>query len=233
MIKAGAGRPKTGTIRIEDAGKTYYRVACDRCTEMVTTPQMPTQEREVVCSSCRWVANKAKPSTKVRRRGHQTNYFTECDRCGKVQKTPFMPKKERAFLCDGCYGEERASDHGGPVAEPETRETPSPAPAGTRAETTSPAKNQDRQYEVACRKCGLRVSVRFLPRRGERFVCKDCFLAESARKDRQKQQGTHGTRLMFNIECVRCGKVEQVDFVPKSLTEAVCTDCYPKKPRRN
>jgi len=257
VIKAGAGRPKAGVIRVENAGKTYYRGACDRCSEMVTTPRMPLHDQELICSACRWVVNKAKPSTRVKRKGSMTTYFTQCDCCGDIQKTPFMPKKEREFLCDLCFREQRQRQEvAGELAAAESEAATGAHEAGAdRVETAategapsfaaapdapgapveaSPveAAPVEALHDVACHRCGKRVAVRFLPARGESFVCKDCFLASSARREKELKKEKPGTRLWFQIECVRCGKLERVDFVPKSLTESICTDCYPKKPRR-
>jgi CxxC-x17-CxxC domain-containing protein len=238
VIKASAGRAKAGVIRVEDAGKTYYRGACDRCSAMVTTSKMPLHDQELVCNACRWVISKGKPSTRVRRKGTLTTYFTECDVCGDVQKTPFMPKKERDFLCDLCFRAERqdqararALASAVEVDEAPVPDAPTTEPILSEVDPT-PVASEEPLHDVACRQCGKRVAVRFSPARGESFVCKDCFLASSARKEKELNKEKPETRLWFQIECVRCGKLERVNFVPKSLTESICTDCYPKKPRR-
>jgi len=238
VIKSSGRRQKSGVIRVDgEDGKTYFRSPCDRCGDMVKTDFQPLEGRELTCRSCRWIAEKAKPSTRVKRRGEKTTYLTECDLCGDVAKTPFMPKKGRKFLCDGCMVAEREEAAATAVAEGEpeheavshaepSQQAPNPE-APVEKESVEPDKPL---FDVTCRACGKVEQFRFKPARGERFLCKDCYLAEREREAAGKDRPD--TRLLFQIECAWCGKHETVSFVPRDLTEPVCSSCYEKRKKR-
>lgn len=262
VVKAGERRLRSGLIRVESEDGVLYRGACDRCTAMVTCRTAPEQGRELLCKNCVYVARVGKPSTKVKRKGDKALfYLTECDLCGDEGKTPFLPKKERPYLCDLCYAEadkEKAKAAPAPVrpapiaAEqaPAERAEPGDAPAvefdqeHAAAEAapakTAPAKVQtpappaepayQPTYKHSCRRCRKKFLLKFRSEKGERFICPDCFEKESQQEEKRKDRPS--TRLIFKIECVVCGKHESVDFVPKSLTESICTECFNKRRRK-
>lgn len=288
-------------MRVQDKnGKVHYKVPCDRCLAVVRVPFQPKADREITCKDCRYVAEKAKPSTHLKRdkQGKPLAWYTDCDLCGDRQKTPFMPKKSRTFLCDLCMVEARKQEAEAKEAEAlaraeqeaEAREAEAAAlakqpeqveadgPLEEAPETVAEAQAPDaavnqgplvgesdpvpqtaigeakevaldaaaeaaaedtdvvdanlaeaepqQMYDVTCRRCKKVEMFRFKPARGEGFVCKDCFLADSER--RAKPKNPHGTSLMFQIECFQCGKNETVNFVPKDLYEPICTDCFEK-----
>jgi CxxC-x17-CxxC domain-containing protein len=72
--------------------------------------------------------------------------------------------------------------------------------------------------------------LRFRPPRGERITCPQCFSDKI--DQREKPRNPHGTRTMFQIECVECGRQETVDFVPSSLSETTCSKCFEAKKER-
>ena len=238
VVKAPRHRQKSGVIRVDgEDGKTYFRSPCDRCGDMVKTDFQPLEDRELTCRECRWIATKAKPSTRVKRRGGKATYITECDLCGDVAKTPFLPKKDRRFLCDGCMAAEREErrtaelEEQVPVTEevPEPPSPPSDETPGIEKAGPEPLRDQP-LFDVTCRGCRKVEQLRFKPARGERFLCKDCYLAEKDREAAGKNRPD--TRLLFQIECAWCGKHETVSFVPRDLTEPVCSSCHEKRKKR-
>jgi len=239
VIKGSRSRPKAGVIRVDtEDGKTYFRGPCDRCSDMVRTDFQPSEGRELLCRECRWVADKAKPSTRLKRKhGKVLHYLTECDECGDRQKTPFMPKRDRRFLCDACFAEHKEHEPA-VVSEPDVVPEPQ-APSDNPWRATSIVKpkklpdpdrlkNQEpARFNVICRSCRKVERLRFRPDKGEYFLCKDCYLEERERKEARKNRPD--TRLIFQIECADCGKHETVDFVPRDLTEPICSDCFEKR----
>ena len=244
IVKAGQHRPRSGVIRIQDKnGRTWYRTTCDRCNEMAKESRQPLQGQEVVCSECRWIAAKGKPSTQVRRKHGKVQHFTtECDLCGDRQKTPFLPKQNRPFLCDGCFEEEKKNtamlepkqETAGPDdaarTEPDDSARTEPEDSAGSKANTSPWKEPVKRFQVTCRRCRNRVELRFLPPPDEYFMCKSCYMDESTRKEQRKDRPDIQT--WFNIECAACGKLETVDFVPQDLTEPMCTSCFEKRKKR-
>ena len=257
VVKAPRHRLKSGVIRVQgEDGKTYFRAPCDRCQTMTKVDFQPREDRELYCRDCRWIAAKAKPSTRVKRRGDKVLYYTtECDLCGDRQKTPFLPKKDRRFLCDGCFEAEK--EQRGTVQKPEkskshavqkpekstSRETGSEpivpkAEIAAEPETVKPTEAaaatdtspEAPLFDVYCRRCHKVEQMRFKPARGEYFLCKDCYLAERTREEAKKHRPD--TRLLFQIECAICGKQETVGFVPRDLTEPVCSSCHEKRKKR-
>ena len=231
VIKAGQKKIKSGIIRVVNAdGNTLYKGSCDRCDTLLTVPFPPLLGRDFVCRSCKWVAAQGKPSTKVRRKNDTSLYFTRCDVCETVQKTPFMPKKDRPFLCDGCYRESRPEQENRPKPRAPAGET---RPARERPKPPPQTGGQDRPlHEEPCHQCGLKVRIRFLPDPDKPFFCPNCFPVVAEDAD-QKHRGNEGTRVLFHIECAYCGKREAVDFVPRSLSESYCSECFKQKPWRS
>jgi CxxC-x17-CxxC domain-containing protein len=211
---------------------------------LTQTRKAPVVGRELVCGDCRGVARNAKPSTRVKRKkGKVLHFITECDLCGDKEKTPFMPKKGKPFLCDLCYKEtlppreERQEaqtanpDDGAEVAASTDRKdrpvSDVEAPV-TRARRDAPPRPRE-EYDLFCRRCKTTVKLNFKPERGEGFICRPCYEKEIGLKD---QEDRPDTRLIFKMECVSCGKRETVNFVPKSLSEPICTDCFNARKQR-
>ena len=240
VVKGGQQRARGGVIVVEGKdGKTFYRCSCDRCNQFATLSFQPLAGKEVVCQDCRWIVNKAKPSTKVIRKQDRVTYATECDLCDTVERTPFLPKKDRQFLCNSC---KRAADlrakQEAPVRlkeKPAIRERPAEVEekpiegfaATVKEETTADTAT----YEEPCNQCGKPLSLRFKPEKPGSIVCSDCYRPpESPNKVPKKPIAE--TRIFYNIECIVCGKKETVDFVPKLGSDAVCTRCFEMKKRR-
>ena len=245
VIKVGEQRLKGGVIKSESSDGSSYRGPCDRCGVLTKTRKPPLVVRELVCGDCRGVARNAKPSTRVKRKMGKVHHFiTECDVCGDREKTPFMPKKGKPFLCDLCYKEtlppreERQAEHPRPSpervdrpAEPAAREDrPTPDEQKPTAPTQQDTPRRPREeYDLFCRRCKTTVKLNFKPERGEGFICRPCYEKEMGLKD---QEDRPDTRLIFKMECVSCGKRETVNFVPKSLSEPICTDCFNARKQR-
>ena len=206
-----------------EGGVEWYRCPCDRCNDMVTRRKKPDADTDIICDQCRWVEAKGKPSTRVTRRNGQATYHTQCDRCGQEQRTPFLPKKDRKFLCDGCLR-----------SEPQRDVRP------YRNDVEVLGTKKDPLFWVTCDRCKNKVKLKFAPKKGDPFTCYACWEEDRARKQEKKappepekkEPEKHGTRIFFNIECVRCGKRETVDFVPRFPDEAICTSCFKSKKRR-
>lgn len=215
VIKA-KDKPKSGVVIIEKgSGRTVYRCPCDVCGEVEEVSFLPREQRVFHCGICRGIAVRGKASTYYSRRGDEIRYHTECDRCEAEQETTFLPGKDRVFYCDDCMRENRGL----------TR-SEKPMKPGVQVLGTPEAP----RYEAPCDDCRKKVEVAFAPRKGERFTCSACFANQSRRVEKKREKPD--TRILFNIECVKCGRNEVVNFVPSLPSEALCTKCFPKKERR-
>ncbi len=252
LVKGGRDKPRSGVISGKDKhGKAYYRCSCDRCDQMATVPFQPKEGREILCRDCCKVMPRAKPSTRAVRKGTKPIYFTECDECLTVCKSSFLPKSNRPFLCNDCkedrqYEEDEARREKLEALQLEEVEEVGEAPLVEAAlasdegacEVDEPVEPAVKPvFEVACHQCDKTLMLRFQPKPGERFTCPSCYQAAQDRKTAtmaaaEKEEGSSGTRIFFNIECAKCGKKETVDFVPKLRSEAVCTSCFKSRKRR-
>ena len=233
VVKGGRQRARGGVIVVEGVdGKTYYRCSCDRCNRFATLLVQPMAGKEVVCEDCVWIAEKAKPSTKVIRKGDRVWYATECDTCGMVERTPFLPKKYRVFLCNNCKREEdrrlKAMEPPKPAPIPVKTET-APEPPQAVEEPVQPKVTET--HRVPCKNCGKILTLRFKPGQGESLVCSGCYQKQEDAKKRSGKPIAE-TRIFYNIECIICGRKETLDFVPKLGSEAICTHCFESKKRR-
>jgi CxxC-x17-CxxC domain-containing protein len=234
VVKSGSGGVRSGVIAVHDEnGKVFYRCDCDRCNQSARLPFRPNKDREVLCNECMRTLRQAKPSTRaVRRKGRPAHYFTECDLCGDVAKTTFVPKTGRDFLCNECMKAERAD------TPEETRDDrpaeeaqPVPEPTEPAAASAAPAV-EEQPASVPCGDCGKVMQLRFTPRTGQRLLCPECFSAREQASEKRKAEAAErkktpsNTRIIFNIECARCGKKETVNFVPKRRDEAMCSTCF-------
>ena len=218
IVKAGEVKLRSGVIKVEEGdGKVSYKCACDACKCMVSRPFPPKEGKPVLCGDCHRVAVKGKPSTRILRREGKLSYLTLCDRCGANQRTPFLPKKDQQFLCDACHR-----------AQPQRSRIP------IKKDVVVLGTKDEPLFWVPCDRCRTKVQLKFNPVPGEPFICPKCYDEERSReeKKRRAKEGKPETRMFFNIECVRCGRKETVDFVPRSLSEAICSRCYDEKKRR-
>jgi len=295
LIKAGRDKPRSGVIAGKDKnGNAYYRCSCDRCDQIATVNFKPRAGREILCRDCNRIMPRAKPSTRVVRKGGKAVYFTECDDCLTVCKSTFLPKTDREFLCNDCK-DERQYEAADAAAEAEPRLVPEEAPVDTAPveevstqeavteevvgeavevpisedgpdtalaeeeseETVSADSDGDTEpaekptYDVVCCDCNTSLTLRFQPGEDESFICPNCYQAKQEKRkvaadaaraakapkpkpkpENENEGGASGTRIFFNIECVKCGKKETVDFVPSLGSEAVCTSCFKSRRRR-
>lgn len=88
-----------------------------------------------------------------------------------------------------------------------------------------------RSYPIICSLCGSKAQVPFRPRNNEEVFCPDCFKFKrkdfNQRRQSKSPRKKHGTRVMFPIVCVQCGREETLDYVPKgvALDKALCSEC--------
>lgn len=133
--------------------------------------------------------------------------------------------------------------HQSPAPEAEDKvETAAVAkPTGDVADTEQESGESPPLGSVPCGGCGRVMQLRFQPKTGERILCPNCYskramkdearrLRKAAGEQSSKKAGSRksGTRVLFNLECARCGKRETVDFVPKRRDEALCSACFEK-----
>lgn len=200
-------------ILVTDAqGRTVYKTACDRCEKIVALHVPPTEGREILCDTCRLVAKKAKPSTRVIYVKGKTRYKTRCDACGKEEVTQFIPFGDREFLCNACHRQRSQGAH----------RSNRGAEAGSAERPT---------YSLSCNQCGRKIEVKFRPDPRERYFCPDCYSGQR-RETKPVDPDGPTTRVMFHIECVECGKKEVLNFVPSNRSGAICSACFKKRRER-
>lgn len=214
-VLKGKDLPKPGVITVEKKpGEISYRCPCDVCQVMEDVPFQPKADRPFHCRICRKIVQRGKASSTYTRRGPEIRYLTECDRCERTQETTFLPNRDRPFFCDHCMRDDRKQ------SQPEK-----PIKAGVR----NIGSTENPRFLVPCDSCKERIELAFAPREGERFTCKVCFAEKRERAARKKERPE--TRVLFNIECAKCGKKETLGFVPTYPSDALCTECFPKKER--
>lgn len=212
VIKA-KDRPKPGVITVEKApGQVVYRCPCDVCDTFEEVSFLPRADRVFHCRICRKIATRGKESTYYSKKEGQVRYHTDCDRCENSQETTFLPGRDRLFLCDSCMREERKQNR-----------SEKPVKFGVKSIGTQ----EEPRFLAPCDSCKKKVEVAFAPRQGETFQCSSCFGTQRQRAVKRREKPD--TRIMFNIECYKCGRSETLGFIPSQPEVALCTQCLPKK----
>lgn len=201
---------RSGVVTVTDqSGQTLFKAACDLCQRTVTRSRIPKEGQPLLCPVCQRIRDKAKSGTRPVFVRDKVVYKAPCDRCGRLDTVEFLPDKTRPFLCIRCL-------HQGHREDP-------------KREHASDKRDPAAAHTVVCKRCGKPIQLRFRPEPGFQLLCPDCF---SKGKDLnaapERAASEHRTRVMYQLECTRCGRKETVDFVPKNPDAAICTRCFRK-----
>lgn len=145
-----------------------------------------------------------------------------CKRCGAEGTVGFTPRDINDLLCRECFEET-----GGRVYDLSNLSKAPRRKHGTRV-----------AFRITCAECGKDDELDYVPKGVpvNEILCKACMLERNGQASRwalveEQKDREQRKKKLYDVNCARCGTIDQVPFQPQADREYFCYSCYLERQR--